>query len=667
MRKPTPESVRALFHSRMGELKPEEREAFRQTFIVHDYETYPNDTLLRTLDIRNGQTTELWGCAAIRDWLRRVFLRDESVVLVGYNNKGFDNRITDAILAGYDERQIKRLADSLVAQHDPGHWKSGDRGRPSWVGRTFDIGFDIGQKMIGEGDDTRKIPEVSLKRWERLNGIQVSRCSVPFDKPYLTAADKAEISAYCMDDCCATAEVVLSDEGWDACLNARRTLVDEYGHIGVDWAMTKPRITAVVLDAKPENYEVPADWDTRMFSVPDSVRIYKNRDVLDAFRKNSFGELRRMTQSCEDKVVTKLFCGIPHTYGIGGVHGCKAGIWKCYDGGIYSLDAASLYPNMMRHYNLLSRRIIGENRTKFGDMIDLRVKVYKPAKDKRAEGLKLMLNGAFGSQGFPKSDMYDPEMFTSITILGQLLITDLLEKLERHIELIQSNTDGIFFRLRNPRDANAIAECREIVRAFETRTKLEMEWTEFECMYQRDVSSYVARPVPKPGKPAGSAKPKTKGTWFGLKHCTVMPYLQSSRTYAALHDGAEMPVEGLDIGRFSLDLKRDKNSECFSVNGTEVQSEWLEVVPVLPTCAKRASVEVICKDDGAFDGGLFDGLGGDLSMRKRRKATGCPESCALASDITVNDIDLGYYRTVGEKEAARSTDEDADLIFYNNE
>ena len=158
------------------------------------------------------------------------------------------------------------------------------------------------------------------------------------------------------------------------------------------------------------------------------------------------------------------------------------------------MDAASLYPNLMRHYGLLSRRVVGKDRERFGDLIDLRVKVYKPKGDKRAEGLKLVLNGGFGVMGFEKSDMYDPVNFCSVTILGQLLITDLLEKLERHIELIQSNTDGVFFRLRD-KTAHGLETCRKIVTAFEKRTMLEMEWTEFERMYQRDISNYVAKTV----------------------------------------------------------------------------------------------------------------------------------------------------------------------------
>ena len=659
--------VKAAFDKRFAEFTDEERRCFRQRFIVHDYEVFPDDVLLTTLDIATGRPDTVWGIEAIRDHLRRIFLRNDFAVLVGYNNKNFDNRITDAILAGVGNAGLKQLSDELI-EGAPSMldlpWRSGRDGRyrPDWVARTFDIGFDIGQRKIGVPPNERKIPEVGLKRWERLNGYEVMRSSVSFNKTCLTKAERREVAAYCLYDVCATAMLLLSDEAWNPCLNARRVLVDDYGDRGVNWEMTKPRITSIILNAKAENFAVPAGWEDLRFVVPKEVRIVKNRDILRAYSTKTYGELRAMSsrKGGGTGVVNKDVCGIPHVYGVGGVHGCGDGIWSASGGGIWSLDAASLYPNLMRHYNYLSRTVVGVDRDKFGELIDLRTKVYKPRGDKRAEGLKLVLNGSFGSMGFDKSEMYDPINFCSVTILGQLLITDLLEKLDRHIELIQSNTDGIFFRLRDRSDAS-LAECKAIVAAFEKRTHLEMEWTEFEQMYQRDISNYVAREVPKPGKPAGSGKLKKKGTWYNVKHCTVMPYLYAARVHAALNDGAVLATDDIEMEQLAVELKRDKNSECFSVDGRPDYREWLDVVPVPPNSKKRQRIEVICKDDGKMDGSLFADCGGDLMFRKRRKATGCPEFAATVETVTKADIDLGWYAAEKAGEDKNGVDNGAEL------
>ena len=106
MKKATVEEVVATFKARFEELKPEARQTFRQRFLVHDYETFPNDTHLTVLDIATGQFWPVWGVDNIKTFLRHAFLRDESTVLVGFNNKSFDNKISDAILAGANEQGV---------------------------------------------------------------------------------------------------------------------------------------------------------------------------------------------------------------------------------------------------------------------------------------------------------------------------------------------------------------------------------------------------------------------------------------------------------------------------------------------------------------------------------------------------------------------------------
>lgn len=207
-----------------------------------------------------------------------------------------------------------------------------------------------------------------------------------------------------------------------------------------------------------------------------------------------------------------------------------------------------------------------------------------------------------------------------------------------------------------------MARARAIVTAFERRTKLEMEWTEFEQMYQRDISNYVAREVPKPGKPAGTGKLKKKGTWYNVKHCTVIPYLYEARVFAALNNGAVLSPEGISIDRFASELKRDKNSECFSVNGKPDYREWLDVIPVAPNSPKADAIDVICKDDGKTEETLFGDMSGDLSFRKRRKATGCPPFAALAEKSTVNDIDLKWYAADNTVKDVVPDEDDSDLF-----
>lgn len=647
----TPEMVRDKFAERFATLNKEAQDSLTQRILLHDYECYPNNTLLVTLDIRTGEHAAIWGAENIRRYLRRVFLRDDDCVLVGYNNKEFDNKITDAILAGYDDAGVKRLSNEMIEDDAMYDWKSGFKGkyRPQWVRRTFDIGFDIGQKLVGKPPHVRKVPQVSLKRWERLNGYQVRHCSIPFDKPIHTLSERKEVEDYCLYDVCATGMVVLSDEGWNPCFNARRMIINDYTDRGVDWSMTKPQLTEAVLCANEDNFQVPDNWADQKYTIPDRLRIWKHRDLLDLYGDSTFAELRQMSAEGGYRINV---CGIPHDYGIGGVHGRMPGMHRITGGNIFSVDAASLYPNLMRHYDLLSRRVVGDYRDEFKGMIDLRNLVYKPRGDTKAEGLKLMLNSGFGVMGFEKSAMYDPVNFLSVTITGQLLITDLLEKIEREVEIIQTNTDGIFFRLRDVSESG-LERCRQIVGAFEARTKLEMEWSEFDILYQRDVSNYVA--LQKGGK-----RVKVKGTWFNLKHCTHVPYLYQNRVHKALYDETLCP-DGIDMENFAVSISRDKNSECFAVDNVPDEREWLDVVPVTMSSGKVQKIEVICKDDNTMSNTLFGDLSQDLNMRKRRKATGCPPHPALTDRCVTADIDLEWYEL--DNRSVEKEEETESLIF----
>lgn len=86
-------------------------------------------------------------------------------------------------------------------------------------------------------------------------------------------------------------------------------------------------------------------------------------------------------------------------------------------------------------------------------------------------------------------------MSNSITITGQLLIVDLIEKVEPYCELIQSNTDGIYMKVDNYEMAEKV---KKIAAEWEKRTRLELEWDEHVKIYQKDVNNYVL--IDKDGK-----------------------------------------------------------------------------------------------------------------------------------------------------------------------
>ena len=74
-----------------------------------------------------------------------------------------------------------------------------------------------------------------------------------------------------------------------------------------------------------------------------------------------------------------------------------------------------------------------------------------------------------------------------VCINGQLMLLQLIEDLEQ-FDLIQSNTDGLVYRIPIER----MDEVKAIVKAWEKRTKMSMEFDYTTFIAQRDVNNYIA-------------------------------------------------------------------------------------------------------------------------------------------------------------------------------
>ena len=67
----------------------------------------------------------------------------------------------------------------------------------------------------------------------------------------------------------------------------------------------------------------------------------------------------------------------------------------------------------------------------------------------------------------------------------------MIERLEDHCEIIQSNTDGILVKLRRYEDFEMLDDlCWE----WEQRTGMRLEFDEFQKVYQKDVNNYIIIP-----------------------------------------------------------------------------------------------------------------------------------------------------------------------------
>jgi DNA polymerase len=174
-------------------------------------------------------------------------------------------------------------------------------------------------------------------------------------------------------------------------------------------------------------------------------------------------------------------------------------------------DVASLYPSLMIRYNLHSRNM--ENPKKYEEIYHTRLQ-YKKEGNPLQLPLKLVLNSTYGVMKDKGNGLYDPLQANRVCVYGQLLLLDLIEKLEPHCQLIQSNTDGILIRMPDGQDLDQWYEkIDDLAYEWEQRTGLVLEFDEYIKVFQKDVNNYLVVPSGSLYDEKGKPRWKCKGAY----------------------------------------------------------------------------------------------------------------------------------------------------------
>lgn len=383
-------------------------------------------------------------------------------IWVGFNSRHYDQYIFKGILCGFDPKKIN---DFIIVRGEPG-WKFSSLLRKVHINN-----YDVMQNI-----------DRGLKVFEGFMGSVIKESSVPFDiDRKLTPEEIEETIKYCRHDVEQTVEIFLRrKDDFDAHMGLARLAS---GKDGLNLALlnkTKAQLSAIILEATRQDYYDEFDID-----FPDTLRLDKYRAALDWYK----GPENRCYYKMNDKgrmeknQLNLMVAGVPHVFGWGGIHGA---LEKYHGEGSYILmDAASLYPSLMIRYNLHSRSM--KHPEKFEEIYRTRMK-YKAEKNPLQAPLKLVLNSTYGVMKDPGNDLFDPLQANRVCVYGQLLLLDLMERLEPHCQIIQSNTDGILIKLHRDSDYDLIDDvCYE----WEQRTGMTLEFEEYRRVFQKDVNNYI--------------------------------------------------------------------------------------------------------------------------------------------------------------------------------
>lgn len=193
--------------------------------------------------------------------------------------------------------------------------------------------------------------------------------------------------------------------------------------------------------------------------------------------------------------------------GIGGLHSTEASrfVETDEDAVLCDVDVASFYPAIILSLGLVPDAVGPAFLTVYRQIRDDRVKAKREKNKAVDKGLKIALNGTFGSLGSRYSFVYAPHLMIAVTLTGQLALLMLIEAAERvGIPAISGNTDGVVFhcprdkwggvQLKDGKRTTRLNDCAlaDVISAWEQQTSFELEATEYKMLLSQSVNTYFA-------------------------------------------------------------------------------------------------------------------------------------------------------------------------------
>lgn len=407
-----------------------------------------------------------------RDLLLSI-IRENDVVEAGYNVKGYDLIIANAIYQGFTPQQIYTISGIIINPANAYVSKEAMRLAPFAKKKLQGVVY---QDLLDDGTG-------SLKEKEAVLGLDIRESNVSFDKEDLTPDDKADLTYYCKHDVYSAMEFfrcVVHPYTEAKLALGRRFNIPE----GTCRMSTNARLVSIALNAVRTSFP---DSEKIELEIPSKIREYCYNNLPN----NILEHIRTST----DVLTTKLFDNEVN-FGNGGIHSVLTPnlyVESDDDWILVNIDATSYYPSIMIQLGCLSRAV--RSPQLFTEIFDERVRIKhlpNPTKKDKDDqkAYKLILNTTFGASGNKWLDLYDPHHCTKVCRIGQLFLGALAYKMSCYIpglKVIQTNTDGILIYCRR----KDMPKVRELTAEWTYYSGINMEEDEASKIWQRDVNNYL--------------------------------------------------------------------------------------------------------------------------------------------------------------------------------
>ena len=422
--------------------------------VFYDFEVFKYDWMVTLIDM-SAQTVDVIenDQPAILDY----YYDHKGSIWVGCNNHHYDDWILKGLLCDFDPYDIN---EHIITKGLAG-WKYSNLFRKIPL-----LSYDV-MTRIDRG----------LKTWEGFLGNMIKESSVDFRiNRKLTREELNEVRKYNLHDVEQTIEVFMQKKNdFDAILGLINMFPDTLSLR--DIGLTKAQISAKILGCE----RTRRDDEFELFVLP-CINVGKYQEAKEFFMDPQNHDY--------NKELNMMIAGVEHTIAWGGIH---AGRKKYNNDGsgcqMWHVDVASFYPRLMIFHDLLTRN--AKRPERFKQIYERRIALKRAGKKKEQAPLKIVINGTYGICKAETSLAYDPRNANLICINGQLMLIDLIDKLEsiEGFELIQSNTDGLIISL--PDTDQAFDQMDDICFEWESRNNMELEFDEIKSISQKDVNNYV--------------------------------------------------------------------------------------------------------------------------------------------------------------------------------
>ncbi len=468
------------------------------TRFVIDTECFPNYWLICFRSLRSGKVmyfertdTTTFDYAKLR-WVLEHFCT------IGFNSVRYDLPMIALALTGMAPAALKVASDRLIVEE----------ARSSDVLRAF----KAKALKVDHIDIFEVCPGVGAGLKVYAGRIHAQRMQdLPFAPGTVLSPDQISIVRwYCVNDIKNTEQLYLELKEE---IQLREEMSKEFGvdlRSKSDAQIAEAVITSQVEAALRTRIHPPAilPGTVYRYRAPNFLRYSTPlmNWVLDRVKASAFvvsehgniglpGELSELKLQIGNSV---------YQMGIGGLHSTEKSV-RYHEDEEYELfdrDVTSYYPQIILNLGLFPHHMGRVFLSKYGTIVKVRVEAKRSGNKKKANSLKIVVNGSFGKFGNRYSNIYSPDLLIQTTVTGQLTLLMLIERLELSgIQVVSANTDGVVIRCSRKLKQLYL----DIIAQWERDTGFETEETVYRALYARDVNNYLA--IKHDGKT------KTKGVY----------------------------------------------------------------------------------------------------------------------------------------------------------